>query len=381
MEKLPFKRLYWIDILRGIAALNIVLWHWQHFFLPHDFDTMAVKPEIIRDNYPLYSYLRPFYGQGWRAVQLFFSISGFIFFLLYSKKIADRKISFSKYLFLRVSRLYPLHWLTLFVVIAAQVWIYNLEGHYFIYSDFSLVSFITNFTLTFNWYQSDFAFNGPSWSISVEMFLYLAFFCACFYKLSKWWYAIVFIAVGYFLRGTHLDQIGSGLMSFFMGGIVFYLYNWCIAHVPNKKNIVLSAALLLLALVFAIGWKYGLKKELPFYFFEFVLFPIIVFTVALAETSIGSGSLARRFSFIGDISFSSYLWHFPLQVLFAIAADLAGYDRSIFYAPSTLGVFYVVLITISLVSYHYFEFPVQNILRKKWDNYEASKKQVKSTIV
>ncbi|MDF7795325.1 hypothetical protein [Pseudomonas syringae] len=25
-------RLYTLDVLRGVAALSVVFWHWQHFF-------------------------------------------------------------------------------------------------------------------------------------------------------------------------------------------------------------------------------------------------------------------------------------------------------------------------------------------------------------
>lgn len=94
-----------LDALRGVAALSVVLWHWKHFFfvgyaLPVDFDEAAQ---------PLYSLLRVFYDFGWLAVDLFFLLSGFIFFRLYSQRIENRDISAARFSAHRFSRLYPLH--------------------------------------------------------------------------------------------------------------------------------------------------------------------------------------------------------------------------------------------------------------------------------
>lgn len=374
------KRLYWLDILRGLAALSIVLWHWQHFFIKGYFeDELAHKVIYDPSRYPLYHLLRPFYGQGWRAVQLFFTLSGFIFFWLYSIKIEQKDISLGKYLMLRITRLFPLHWVTLAVVILAQFYIHKINGSYFVYNDFSITTFIGNLTLTQNWFSTKFAFNGPSWSISVEMFLYLVFFTACFLKVNKWWFSLIFIVIGYFLRGTIADQSGTGLMSFFAGGIVYYIFNWCRVNMRSFWQVICCLALLPGAILLSILWKYSLHKDLPFYFFEFCLFPIIIFSIALFESAVGAGTVGKKLSFIGDISFSSYLWHFPLQIIFAIVVDKTGMGRDVFYSPKTLGLFYIVLITVSLLSYHYFERPAQVYLRKQWDklntgfNYSRSK--------
>jgi peptidoglycan/LPS O-acetylase OafA/YrhL len=365
-KKQAITRLHWLDILRGVASLSIVLWHWQHFFMHGYFEDAFKNNEVaIRNTYPLYRFLRPFYGQGWRAVQLFFTLSGFIFFWLYSEKIASRKINFKKYLFFRITRLYPLHWLTLFVVIFVQLWLHHLEGAYFVYKNHGFGAFISNFMLVSNWFSSSFAFNGPSWSVSVEMLLYILFFCLCYIGLNRWWSLIVFIFIGYLLRGSVVDQVGSGIMSFFMGGIVFYLYHWINNNVVIQKKLWISLVLLLTILFLPVYWRYFLNRDLPFYFFELCLFPAILLTIALIETSLGAG-IGKRLSFIGDISFSCYLWHFPLQIIFVIAADALGWGRSVFYSPATLGLFYLVLIGISVVSYYKFEYPVQNYLRKRF---------------
>jgi peptidoglycan/LPS O-acetylase OafA/YrhL len=366
--KINITRLYWLDILRGIAALSIVLWHWQHFFMLDSFEETLRKGTLIdRTQYPLYNYLRPFYGQGWRAVELFFTLSGFIFFWLYSEKINAGLVNVNKYLLLRISRLYPLHILTFLIVFAGQLWIKNLEGHYFIYTDYSFITAVKNLTLTYTWFSSSFSFNGPSWSVSVEMFLYLIFFLLCYLKLNKWWYALLLICVGYYLKSTSLNQIGSGIMSFFIGGIVYYIFDFAINKL-NKRFLSLLAILTFTIIVIgSIVWKYLLHYQLPENFFEFFIFPAIVLSMALLESSLGPG-IGKKISFIGDLSYSSYLIHFPLQLFFLITCHILNYQRDIFYEPITLLLFYVILIFLSFVSFHYYEKPVQNLLRGKRKN-------------
>jgi peptidoglycan/LPS O-acetylase OafA/YrhL len=68
------KRLFALDALRGVAALAVVLWHWQHFFFQG-----AMPGSLQAEQQPLYSVFSIFYRHGGDAVALFFSLSGFIF--------------------------------------------------------------------------------------------------------------------------------------------------------------------------------------------------------------------------------------------------------------------------------------------------------------
>src|SRR6187431_345802 len=185
------ERFYWLDVLRGLAALVIVFWHWNHFVFNNEIDALSTQSYDVT-LFPLYKVFRAFYGQGWRAVQLFFTLSGFIFFWLYRNEISKNSITFVDYMKRRISRIYPLHILTLLLGVVLQIIYYSIHGYNFIYHNYSLIAFLANLTLTYQWFVSsspeNFIFNGPSWSISVEMGLYILFFLSCFYKLHRWYF-------------------------------------------------------------------------------------------------------------------------------------------------------------------------------------------------
>src|SRR5882724_7118049 len=103
-EPVHMKRLYALDTLRGFAALSVVLWHWQHFFAISG----TWQQGWQKSSEPFYQFLRPFYAEGWAAVDLFFALSGFIFFWLYAEAIREARISAFRFAWLRFSRLYPL---------------------------------------------------------------------------------------------------------------------------------------------------------------------------------------------------------------------------------------------------------------------------------
>lgn len=194
--------------------------------------------------------------------------------------------------------------------------------------------------------------------------LYIIFFVLCTIKLKNWWQTIIIIAIGCGLRNTRFDSVGQGITSFFAGGIAYYLFSWLVHYAEQKKRLLFLSVLPII-IVGAIVLHYRTGLTMPGYFYGMFLFPIAITTIALLEVMMGAGP-ARHFIFIGNISYSSYLLHFPLQLALTIGAQLLAWNQTVFQSPWTLGIFYITLILISLVSYHQFEMPIQGYLRRKW---------------
>lgn len=375
-------RFYSLDAVRGLAALTVLLWHWQHFLYAGSLDV-----SYRMSDQPFYQQLSFFYHWGWIAVDFFFSLSGFIFFWLYAKSVADGTISGYKFFVMRLSRLYPLHILTLTIVIVGQ-WIYHSSNNeFFVYQTNDTFHLILNVFMASNWGLQDGAsFNGPIWSVSVEVLLYVAFFILCSRGAARIPMLIFLVLLGMGVAKVS-PEIGRGIVSFFAGGIAFHVYNWLRQSPTGNRLIptlwlVAAAAWVWVILEFQSGLPSKISADilghmLPqpgqdlviklankvwMYATSVLLFPMTIISLALIETR--RGTLGRRVSFIGHLSYSSYLIHFPLQLLFIIVAGWLGLDREFFYTNLSFIVFIATLIPICFASYYFFELPMQSKLRK-----------------
>jgi peptidoglycan/LPS O-acetylase OafA/YrhL len=93
-----------------------------------------------------------------------------------------------------------------------------------------------------------------------------------------------------------------------------------------------------------------------------LLFPLTIMAIAACHQVLEP--VARRLAWLGDISYASYLLHFPLQIIAALLADTFFAGRSVFYQPWTLLLFFAVLIGASLICHRWFERPMQQWLRQ-----------------
>lgn len=145
---LGVKRFWLLDNLRGIASFSVVLWHYQHFYyvgpgvLPADFHP--------RDQ-PLFSLLRPIYLYGANAVELFYVLSGFVFFFVYYEAISQARTTASAFFVARFSRLYPLYAVTLLFVAFGQWWAVSLTGRFFVYPYNDAYHFILSVFFASHW--------------------------------------------------------------------------------------------------------------------------------------------------------------------------------------------------------------------------------------
>lgn len=345
-------RLYTLDVLRGIAALSVVFWHWQHFFF-----VGGATSNFNIESQPFFNIFSMFYTRGSLAVELFFSISGFVFFWLFSKMITERRISLSSFFADRFSRLYPLHILTFSSVVLLQYVYTRFHWDYFVYQTNDLYHAILNLFLIPAWgLEKDWSFNAPIWSVSVEMLLYAVFFVACLLGRAKYFVVPILIVVGYYTYPLNY-KLGSGLFTFFCGGMAFFLLNSALRIFTAKSLLALTSALAITA------WAYIYKADtFSMYALMGLAFPLTV--SALACANMAYPSLLRPLSFIGDISYSSYLIHFPLQIVFAIITDRIGLSRTIYYSPLMFVTFMVLLIAISFGSHKLFEAPIQRAIRR-----------------
>jgi peptidoglycan/LPS O-acetylase OafA/YrhL len=334
-----------------VAALSVVFWHWQHFFY------VGGQPQnfTVRQQ-PLFSAFSLFYMNGSLAVELFFCISGFVFFWLFSKRIENRSITPLRFFVDRVSRLYPLHIVTFAAVALLQLLYTRHHDTYFVYQTNDLYHAMLNILLMPAWgFEKGWSFNAPIWSVSVEALLYGVFFLACLSRNLRYLLIPCLIALGAYIYPSQL-KLGSGIFTFFCGGAAYMILDSAAKHASMK--VIASIALALSLSAWGYVWW---TTSGNIYFLMGVAFPLSV--TALAAIGFTYKNFMKPFAAIGDISYSSYLLHFPLQLAFAMIVDHLGYDRTYFYSPWMLAMFMAVLIPLSFASHRLFELPMQHIIR------------------
>lgn len=363
-----------LDAARGVGAFGVVLWHWSHFF------DYGVKPDgHAIFGAPFHSLFLLFYSYGWMGVDFFFTLSGFIFFHFYFTPIFHRRITAIEFLKRRLARLYPLYALTLLSVLALQAVYVKTHGSTFVYRPGSLLELLEAVTLTSHWWPNqEFLFNGPSWSISVECFLYAAFFlCArCLGRVRVQTFlglAVVGVALGI----VHWP-IGRGLVSFFTGALIGILlraltHSNRLQRAPRQvlfATLIVGAVLLLgMAVLLVPPERLGFPASgLPHlgeapaaHFVVLMLFPYMVFLITLIETLRPMRSGVLRF--LGDCSYSIYLLHFPLQLVTVLCLDQLGISRAILNQPAMFVAWCTLLFGLGALSYYGYEKPVQRRIR------------------
>jgi peptidoglycan/LPS O-acetylase OafA/YrhL len=363
-------RLHSLDALRGIAALTVVFWHWRHFF--YEGTAGSYQPE----RQPFFDLFLPLYTRGWLAVDLFFALSGFIFYWLYAGRVARRTISAREFFLLRFSRLYPLHLATLFAVAVGQYAFHHTTGSYFVYPENDALHFALHVLFASSWgMERGFSFNAPVWSVSVEVLLYGLFFVLCRLVPVRLLTLAAMSAIGFAMALQVNGALGRGVGSFFLGGCACLVFGQTVkagrAPVLATWLPLPVAGLWIATMAFGAGLGEDLLARLPQplagvsgeWGVILVLFPLTILTLAVVETV--RPGFGGRFAFLGGLSYASYMLQFPLQLALVSLADALSLGRSIFYSPVVMAVFFVLLAGLSLASHQWFEMPAQRYLRRR----------------
>ncbi len=296
---------------RGIAAWFVVLYHIRTAF------TDAVPESLIS-----------IFAKGYLAVDLFFVLSGFVMWLNYGEKFArDGLRAAPDFLVRRIARIYPLHFAILLAMIAFTIALSATDRYsseHYPWAELPL-----HFLLMQNWGLTDsLTWNDPAWSISTEFgaYLILPFAALAFAKrqlsipmilaaivtLCTLESTIIF-ASGAATIGHNIESNGlvRCVLEFFSG--VFVCMAWQQASKAENRFLTITSIILIVVLTVnaALGWVNTI----------FVVPLVCSATVYLLARSSGwSGNplSSRPLTYIGEISYSTYLVHFFLWVVFKL---------------------------------------------------------------
>lgn len=345
----PPDRLYSIDALRGVAALCVVVFHLK-VMTAHPGGALGLTTAVGRWGN---DYL-------WTAVDLFFLISGFIFAHVYLRNDALKPgVSARDYAVARVARIYPLHLLTLFVV-AAIVWAGaplapSFDGTAVAYDGYHFV--LNLLMLQAAGIERTFSFNSPAWSLTSEFVCYALFFVLA-RAGGRWLIAgvLLLVAVGVGAELGFLpvpSRIARGLVGFFLG-VLLHRYRAPLLRIPFPVIAVLSALTILIAPQLA-GTRINSGVVMSLFAWPWLVL------VCLHPASHGVLT-TKPMQFLGDLSYSTYLLHVPLALIFLTMNGGQYFRIEQFYwlVPIYIGT----LLILGSLSFRWFETPARRRIRQ-----------------
>ncbi len=311
-----------IDILRGFAAISVVVYHVIEHFNWTSFPT----------NWPWL-----WFRFGWMGVDMFFVISGFVIAMSAFNQLdrSGKDKFFFPFMKRRINRIIPLHYLTLavFVIFISPYLLFN----HFAINLTSHLLFIHNLS-----YDLHGAINGSNWSLGVEMQFYILIaLTAHWLKHVKWWVlllcslgisyvwrlAAVYLVdiqqpLGVFKLFVSATQLPGMLDEFAVGILLARLLTSEFGHrlVSNRKYstvslmcaaVALTTGAMYIYLKYASFWNYPLMVI----FFRTLLataFGMIVLTLCSLKITPFLKRILYPLYYCGTISYGIYLWHLPI---------------------------------------------------------------------
>ncbi|HPT37004.1 MAG TPA: acyltransferase [Methanothrix sp.] len=363
------ERLYFIDALRGIAALCI--------FIYHIYGTIG---GITGWSYPVHILPERFIDLTLAGIPLFFIISAFTLYLSLDAKSGEKRRS-AKFYLRRFFRIAPLFYILLIYVLLDDLILQK--------GTVSWLEALANFTFTFNlvpYYSSSLFSDG--WTVGVEMLFYLIL-PLIFMRVNNIWRSfILFIGIYWISVACRMflgTIVGEDIMMstnydfynffhwayIFPAGIICYMIYK--SYLPKLRDeyrtpIALGMMLLSLIILFIFINNYPLSMALYEIYeplggltslqsMSTVAFVLLVLSLSLHSNRF----IVNRFTrFLGMISYSLYLVHpFLVDALKPTYGYI--YDHTLYSTDLSLlsCIFLTSLIALpaSLLIYHLIESP------------------------
>lgn len=261
----------------------------------------------------------------------------------------------------RIARLYPLHFVTLVAIALLQLLSVRLTGQWTVEDNNDLPHFIAQLFFASNWFTLEGSFNGPIWSVSVEVLIYFVFVVYLKRAGLSVSLAIGLAAVGAVVELATDNPIALCLALFF-AGVAIGIVAPQVQQLLGRKLVPVAAATLVAAIgicfvVDEAGYP-GMVRMAAVYLGTPA---VLLLFIAL---DYNCPPLTPRLHWVGAITYSVYLLHFPILIVLMLAFGSAL--DPVLPSPVTLAAWVALVILASLATYRWLELPAQRFIRQRW---------------
>ncbi|KXJ32791.1 MULTISPECIES: acyltransferase [Pseudomonas] len=314
-----------LDSFRGLLAVAVVLFH-------------TYVAQAASEN--------PLIANAYLFVEFFFVLSGFVLMHTYENRLRTLD-DYRDFAISRSARILPLHlaMLGLYVLLESGRLLAEKLGIGFNDPAFSGATapeqFLPNLLLLQSWLGEAItgSFNYPSWSISIEYYLYLVFGLLVLKGQGhqrQWFLAIALLAFVQLLFPILplKTEIFRGLSCFFAGACTYRLYVWIKQHNQGQFGGTLLELACLIAGVAVMTSDLPVPKKGVL---ATLVFCVTILTFAFERGLVSSVLHQGFFVRLGVLSYSIYLCHaaviFVFKSAFIVLGKLLHHDLTV-VAPS-----------------------------------------------
>ena len=291
----------------------------------------------------------PFIGGGYIGVDVFFVISGFLITSSINKEMLNKSFSFKQFYLRRIRRIIPVL-VFIMLIVTIPSYLFLLANHLEIYSR----TLVHTLLSTYNFYfwinnsgyfveNSEFAPLLHTWSLSVEEQFYVIWpplLLLLHYKLNfkkRLIFISAIIILGIVLS-VYLTRVDPNFAYFLLPARMFELSMGAglamfwekLPDISKLRNHFISALGVLLILIPAI-----VLNKLSFFPGIHALWPclgtvLLIYSGKVHDKRGFANSILQKkgLVFIGLLSYSLYLWHWPIFVFIKyLGFDLVGFIR------------------------------------------------------
>ena len=347
MEAAPHKlpvRFYEIDLLRFIAAISVVFYHYAFIGATRPDYNPLVFPELI----PVAKY-------GYLGVELFFIISGYVVLLSAQGKTVRQ------FFVSRVTRLYPAYWVACTLTFLVKIiWGAGTSTKLSMIGALGAepLQYVYNMTM-FQHFLGIMDIAGPYWSLAVEITFYFLISLLMGYYLLRYvdWFLLLWLGyvalpkVAY--SGTLFTELFfRGYAPYFIAGMLFYLLQ------ERKGRTRFRYALLVAAYLLALRTCISEAKELAIV--NHIDISIIITALIVTVCFLIFGLISAQ-----KVNFGSCSWlkwagalTYPLYLLHNDIAFIAFHHlQGAFNKYLLLGGAVTVMLALAFLTYQFVEKP------------------------
>lgn len=330
-----------INGLRGLAAIFVFINH-----APFILINLGVKNTVFSEWGQIYPNLGSF------GVQIFFCITGFLFF---DKVMKSKHIDWGDFFVARIRRVAPLYYLASFLVFIIAI---SFAGFDFL--DKESITTIAGL-VTFNFIDNPMKIGSVSlvplssvtWTLVHEWRFYAVLPMVAIFYRSR--YRSIILMVAILIAAIDLGTSAVVCWAYFLSGMV--------AAVVHKKNIT-NKPVKFFSMLIALGifvWVCGLVDVPGYGALRFALATIFFICITISNPYFLHYQFLNRLS---DISYSVYLLHLPVLFLsfklLSVFFDLAALDKVTFWVANFVTI--PIIVALSTITFVHVE---KRFMRKK----------------